>query len=285
MTGSAFSRATIQRASLAECLSVTASLVSSPTPFLIRLFRCLRLAVHFVRMTIGTVALYPGLDAVEQRRLKQRWSRRLLDILCVHLEIAPALPEVSGLIVANHVSWLDIFVINASRPAAFVSKSEIRYWPLIGWLAARNETVFLRRGSHGHARIVNTEIDAMLTRGQDVALFPEGTTTDGTHLLGFHAALLQPAVETGCPIIPVAISYHDAAGELTLAPAFTGNITLARCFARILACRSLIARITPTPALASNGKHRRELVQAAHQAIANALATRRGLPLPGSSPE
>ena len=88
-----------------------------------------------------------------------------------------------GLLVANHVSWVDIFVVNALTPAAFVSKADVRQWPVIGWLAAVNETVFLRRGSRGHARVINEEIAERMRAGRHVALFPEGTTTDGSHVL------------------------------------------------------------------------------------------------------
>lgn len=88
-----------------------------------------------------------------------------------------------SLCIANsHISWIDILALNAARPMAFVSKAEVRTWPVIGWLAEKGDTVFLRRGSRGHARVVNAEIDTRLRQGRDVAVFPEGTTTEGTHL-------------------------------------------------------------------------------------------------------
>jgi 1-acyl-sn-glycerol-3-phosphate acyltransferase len=117
-----------------------------------------------------------------------------------------------ALLVANHISWIDIYVINSALPAAFVAKEEVRHWPLIGWLAARNDTVFLRRGSRGHARIINQEIAEILDQEKYVAVFPEGTTTDGTHLLHFHAALIQPALAASRPVLPVAISYWEVDG-------------------------------------------------------------------------
>ena len=180
------------------------------------------------------------------------------------------------MIVANHISWLDIFALNAVRPAAFIAKAEVRQWPLFGWLAERNDTVFLQRGSRGHARIVNSQIDALLNDGMDVALFPEGTTTDGTHLLGFHGALLQPAVETGHPVLPVAISYHDASGKLSQAAAYAGETTMQECMSAILACRSLTIRLQVAPTIATVDKSRRDVSQAAHAAIADILATRPG---------
>jgi 1-acyl-sn-glycerol-3-phosphate acyltransferase len=254
------------------------------TPVPLRIWRCLRLVFHFVWIAAGAALIYPCIDDRRRNQLKQRWSHQVLRILAIRLDIKPTDAQPGSLIVANHVSWLDIFVINALRPSAFVSKSEVRAWPFIGWLAAKNDTVFLRRGSRGHAKIVNEEIDGRLNSGQDVAIFPEGTTTDGTQLLGFHSALLQPAVETGRPVLPLAISYHDETGKHTTGPAFVGEATLIDSFAAVLANRSLIVHLTPSPALDTNGKTRRDVVRAAHEAIATALTTRLGFPLSSTAP-
>jgi 1-acyl-sn-glycerol-3-phosphate acyltransferase len=255
--------------------------MTAATPRLIRVYRALRLALHFILIALGTIILYPRRDADGRSRLKQRWSRQILDILCVRLDAQESNAPPGCLIVSSHVSWLDIFVINALRPAAFIAKAEIQEWPFIGWLAQRNDTVFLRRGSRGHAKVVNGQIDGLLNNGIDVAIFPEGTTTDGTHLLSFHAALLQPAIETGRPILPLALSYHDAQGKRSLAPSFAGETTMSQCFSAILACRSLTARLLPAPAIDTSGQARRELSQAAHDAI----ATRLGLPPARKQPE
>jgi 1-acyl-sn-glycerol-3-phosphate acyltransferase len=256
-----------------------------PTPLLIRIFRSLRLALHLAWIGLGAAIVYPRVGEEQRQHLKKRWSQRILRILAVRLETQAIDAPPGCLIVANHISWLDIFVIHSLRPAAFISKAEIRQWPFVGWLAAKNDTVFLRRGSRGHARIVNTEIDALLNRGMDVAIFPEGTTTDGTHLLGFHAALLQPAIETGSPVLPLAISYFDADGNVSLAPSFADETTMLQCFSEILACRSLTARLTPALAIESVGKTRRELSQAAHTAIATRLGFRPAHTPPGTSPD
>lgn len=223
---------------------------------------------------------YPLASHQRRLQLKQRWSRQTLDILGIELDAILGGIEPGSLVVANHISWVDIFVLNAARPVAFVSKSEVRDWPLVGWLTSQVDTVFLRRGSRGHARIVNAEIDALLNTGKDVAIFPEGTTTDGTHLLGFHGALLQPAVETGRPIQPVALSYETPDGRRSLAPAYVGETSLLECLDAILANPGLVARVRTTPALPTVGRNRRELAHAARSAIALSL----GLPLANSPP-
>lgn len=236
--------------------------------------------MHILWIAAIIALIYPLTSRPRRLRLKQRWSRQALDILGIELDAILGGIEPGSLIVANHISWVDIFVLNAARPMAFVSKSEVRDWPLVGWLTSREDTVFLRRGSRGHARIVNAEIDALLNAGKDVAIFPEGTTTDGTHLLGFHAALLQPAVETGQPIQPVSISYETLEGQRSLAPAYVGETSLIECLEAILSNPKLVARVRTTPALPTAGRNRRELAHAARGAIALSL----GLPLVNNPP-
>lgn len=258
---------------------------ASPTPYPIRVLRCLRLALHLLWICLGAAVVYPCINDQRRASLQRRWSLQVLRILAVRLDADPIDAPQGCLIAANHISWLDIFAINAVLPSSFVSKADILQWPLIGWLGARNDTIFLRRGSRGHARTVNVEIDRRLAAGKDVALFPEGTTTDGTTLLGFHAALLQPAVETERPVLPLALSYHDDTGELCLAPSFAGETTMKQCFRAILACSSLTVRVSAAPALDSIGKTRRELSLGAHAAVAKMLASRRGFRPPNSPPE
>lgn len=256
----------------------------------IQILRCLRLALHFVWIGLGAALIYPCVAPSTRRRLKQRWSHRILDILGVRLDAGPIDAPPGCLVVANHISWLDIFAIHSVRPSSFIAKAEIRGWPFVGWLAERNDTVFLRRGSRGHARDINREIDARLAAGRDVAVFPEGMTTDGTVLLGFHAALLQPAIETGRPILPLALSYHEDRADdnddrLSTAASFAGDITLMRCFRSILACRHLRVRIVAGTPLPSAGRRRRELCEAAHAAIAATLITRPGFRPANTAPD
>jgi hypothetical protein len=156
-----------------------------------------------------------------------------------------------------------------------VAKEEVRRWPVIGWLAARHDTVFLRRGSRGHARIINQEIADILAQGKLVAVFPEGTTTDGTGLLHFHAALIQPALVAGRPVVPMAISYWEADGQRSLAPRYDGDISLGECTRAILRRPAIEARLISTPVLGLAGEDRKQVAASARAAIAAAA----GLPL------
>ena len=216
-----------------------------------------------------------------RRRLKSSWAIALLDTLGVTVEadLTHAVP--GALVVANHISWIDIYVINSVLPSAFVSKEEVRHWPLIGWLAAKNDTIFLRRGSRGHARIINQQVAEVLAQGKYVAVFPEGTTTDGTHLLHFHAALIQPALAAGRPVLPVGISYWELDGQRSLAPRYDGSISLGQCTRAILGRKRLIARLVTTPLRGLNGEDRRQVAAEARAAITLAA----GLHQPSSPPE
>jgi 1-acyl-sn-glycerol-3-phosphate acyltransferase len=254
-----------------------------PAPPPLRWMRCARLGLHLLWGMTTVACAYPFLNDAVRLWLKRRWSRQLLDILGIRLAGHPrgmargreeALAP-GSLFIANHVSWLDIFALNAVRPMAFVAKSEVRGWPLAGWLAANTDTLFLRRGQRGQTHAINRRIAELLAAGKDVAIFPEGTTTDGSVVLPFHGALLQPAIDGRHPIRPVSIAYCDADGRRSAAPAYAGDTSFGACLAAILACRSLSVRLRPTPPLAppgvAAGADRRALAASARSAIAYAL--------------
>ena len=246
-------------------------------------WRRLRLVLHLVRGLFTAALVFPFLCWPQRRRLKQAWSAGLLRILRIELDCRGALPAQAGLLVANHISWVDIFVINAVCPAAFVSKAEVREWPLMGWLAAVNDTIFLRRGSRGHAREVNREIAEKLAQNCPVAVFPEGTTTDGQGVLHFHAALLQPALLAGAQVTPVSLSYWGgdgfAASERSLAPRYDGDVSMGQCLDAILSSPKIVARVAFLPAVAET--ERRVVARLAREAICRAA----DIPLETAAPE
>lgn len=234
---------------------------------------------------MAVALLYPLAGQDSRLAMKQRWSRKLLRILGIHLEARLGTLPPGSLLVANHISWLDIFLLNAAQPAAFVSKAEVRQWPAIGWLSARTDTIFLRRGSRGHARIVNGEIIRVLHAGRFVALFPEGTTSDGGSLLHFHGALLQPAIEAGRPIVPLTLSYHDRNGRRSTAPAYVGEDSLLQCLQAILAAGWLEGRVEAGEALPTDGSlDRKALAALARQDIASRLMLGGDIPAPTPRP-
>ena len=158
------------------------------------LWRLTRVGLHVVYGLLLASTFYPALKLATRRRIKQRWSRDLLDLFGVQLDCAGIEASGARLLVSNHISWLDIFVINAVEPVIFVSKNDILGWPLIGTLSRHTETIYLERGCHRSAHSVSQQIAAVLSAGTTVAIFPEGTTTHGECVLPFRGALLEGAL-------------------------------------------------------------------------------------------
>ena len=210
-----------------------------------------------------------------RRRIVKNWSRKLLELLHIGLQTEDVLRPLNmraGMLVANHVSWVDIMAMNAVAPACFVAKSEVGSWPVIGWLCHRAGTLFIRRDNRRDAMRVNLEISGMLKEGSSVALFPEGTSGDGLLPGHFHSSLLQGVIDAGADVAPVAIRYHDGAGRACGDAAFVGDMSFAQSLWNILRSPSLCVSLHYLPPLSVSGKNRRELAAEAHGAIHMALA-------------
>lgn len=236
-------------------------------------FRGARLALHIL-YGMSLAIFYPHLCQARQRRILKTWSRQLLSILNIGIRTEgqrPARGEKGCLIIANHVSWLDVFALNAIFPSRFIAKAEVRNWPLIGWLCKRGNTIFIERAMHRDAASVNLRVSTLLEQGVCVGLFPEGTTTDGKQVGHFHSALIQPAIDAAAMLCPVALRYQDEAGEPDCSAVFTGDTTLVQSIWRILRCRQLDALAVFTPALTAVGENRRGLARATQEAISQGL--------------
>jgi 1-acyl-sn-glycerol-3-phosphate acyltransferase len=218
-----------------------------------------------------TVAFaFPLLPRPARLALTARWSRQLLDALGVRLRVSGS-PIDGGLFVANHISWLDIYTINAFAPAAFVAKDEVRRWPLIGWLSAKSETIFLERGSRSAAVRAKEHLVEQLRLRRRVGVFPEGTTSDGSRVQPFHGALFQSAIDAGVRVAPVAIRYTDAKGAISMAPAYVGDTSLWQCFRAIVTSSRITVHAAFLPTLDAGSSDRRHLAHRAHTAITHAL--------------
>ncbi|RQP21701.1 1-acyl-sn-glycerol-3-phosphate acyltransferase [Albitalea terrae] len=195
----------------------------------------------------------------------------MLRILGIGLDASGTPRGPATLVIANHVSWLDILAINAVYPCRFVSKSDVRHWPLIGWLVACGGTLFIERERKRDAlRVVHQVADA-LKKGDTIALFPEGTTSEGHGLLTFHANLLQAAVSTGVPVQPVALRFSDALEPVSQAAAYVGDTHLIRSLWMIVTARAMRVRVDWLPAVESHGADRRELSDHLREAILQSL--------------
>jgi 1-acyl-sn-glycerol-3-phosphate acyltransferase len=245
-------------------------------------WRLARLTIHLLSGLATCALVFPWAGRARRDHLVRRWSRRLLGIC--NVTVAPVQGEAMlahALIVANHVSWLDIFVINSILPCRFVAKAEIRSWPVLGWLAAQAGTVFIARGSRRDLRQIFKGLVVALQQGERVAFFPEGTTARQGELLPFHANLFEAAIDAQAAVQPCALQYLDAAAGLHPHIDYVGDTTFAQSMLAILAGPMVHARVTCTAPIAAAGAHRRELADAAHAAVNGALrAERAALTLP-----
>jgi 1-acyl-sn-glycerol-3-phosphate acyltransferase len=244
------------------------------TPPALRIVRGARVTLHVFQGLATTALVFPLIGMAKRQVLIRRWSKQLLRMLHVDARIE-GLPEggLSGnlLIIANHVSWLDIFVLNAVRPSRFIAKAELKRWPVLGRFAAGCGTLFVDRDRRRDAHRVNQEARDMLAAGDTIAIFPEGTTTDGRSVLPFHSSLLQPIVDAGGHVQPIAIRYLEPGGQYNDAPAYIGETTFLDSFWRVLGERRLVVGLTFGPTLATHGRHRRELSREAEAFIRTAL--------------
>jgi len=219
--------------------------------------RLTRVAIHLVAGAAIVGLIYPLIGTKSRRDIKQRWSRQLLDMFGVELAVSGA--TTGAMRVANHVSWLDIFVINAVSPAVFIAKHDVRSWPLIGWMSSKAGTLYIRRGSRRAAHEASLELTACLKNGIEVVAFPEGTTSDGREVLPFHGALLQGAIAAGVPIQPVALSYATRDERPAQAPVYCGETSLITSMWRVAVANDLTVRLEFLARRDATSYERREL--------------------------
>lgn len=239
-----------------------------------RVMRLVRLVAQLLAGLVTVALLFPFYGRERRWRAVQRWSAGICRIVGLELSVSGEVPRPAGrpvLVVANHVSWLDIQAIHAVCPVRFVAKSEVRNWAAIGWLSARTGTLFIHRSRHRHAAQINRAIHEAFAAGDMIAVFPEGTTTDGKRLLRFHTSLLQPAVDEQALVVPLALRYVDSAGAIDLTPSYVGDRNLVQSVLAIVAAPRLRAELRFLPAIEAKGRTRRELAQFTHTAIATAL--------------
>jgi 1-acyl-sn-glycerol-3-phosphate acyltransferase len=189
----------------------------------------------------------------------------------VRLVVKGTISNSPALIVSNHISWLDIFAVNTCRPCRFVAKSDIRDWPLLGWLCDRAGTIFIARGRQRDVRRIFQGLVQSIHAGERVAFFPEGTTSLQGTVLPFHPNLFEAAIDAAVPVQPYALRYLDRTGRPHPAVEYVGDTTFVQSLLMILRHRDITAELMVLPAIPSSGAHRRELAAAAHDAIAGAL--------------
>lgn len=233
-----------------------------------RIFRAL---THILAGLGAILIRFPGLSQEQKEIRVQVWSREMLARLAIQLTVNGK-PPAQGpmLLVSNHISWLDITALHAARYCRFVSKADVKHWPLIGMLATGIGTLFIQRESRRDAMRVVHHMAEGLRAGDVLAVFPEGTTSDGVDLLPFHANLFQAALLADVPVQPVALRFEDAiTGERSLAPCYINDDTLWGSVWRTLTAPGIVVVITFGEPQGASGRDRRALAADLRVAVAS----------------
>jgi 1-acyl-sn-glycerol-3-phosphate acyltransferase len=194
------------------------------------------------------------------------WSGMTCRIFGLRRHIKGEFAPGAQLVVANHISWLDIEVLHSVSMMSFVAKAEIEKWPVVGFMASVGETVYHRRGSHDSASGVSAMMTQRLRQGSKVIIFPEGGILPGDGVKRFHARLFAAAIETGVPVQPVMIRYRRDGKHYPDMTFLPGEHFMANFF-RLLRQRPCLVELSMLPLIDSNDRQRRDLATASEAAV------------------
>ncbi len=204
---------------------------------IVSIYRGIRLVIHLLYGLLIAATILSFFKPEKRDKIISYWSRGLVGIFNIRLIVQGDRPTWQSrgiLFIANHISWFDIFALNSVRTIRFIAKLDIRGWPILGWFVEKGNTLFIDRSKRSEAtRMVEITAKA-LENGDLLAFFPEGTTTDGTHLLPFKASLIQAAINTQTTVWPVAIQYLNAEGKIDINMGYYGDISLAGSMLKML---------------------------------------------------
>ncbi len=234
-----------------------------------RLLRCVLHGLHGLAIVL---VRFPALSLSERHARIRWWATKMLRLIGIELRVEGAPTPGGSLLVVNHISWLDIMVVHAVVPQArFVSKADVKSWPLVVHLVDAGDTLYLERERKRDAfRVIHLMAEA-LRSGQTVAIFPEGTTSTGHGLLPFHANLLQAAIATATPVQPAALRFSDATHAVSVALEFVGETTLLQSLWRCACGEGVVARLVLLAPRDPAGFERRQLAARLRADIAAAL--------------
>jgi 1-acyl-sn-glycerol-3-phosphate acyltransferase len=237
------------------------------------LLRCLLVTLHILGGILMQLLLVLPLglrwyDTHSGRWIIRKWMQILSWIL--GLDIEQRGQPSQGLLVANHVSWLDVMAINSLTEARFLSKADVKRWPLIGQLLALSGTLFLDRGSLSSLRKLNETLRDLIRRERTIVIFPEGTTTDGSEVLHFHGGVIQSALDNHAPVQPVALRY-DNNGKLDKIAPFIGDDAFFFHLIRVVSRPRTRVVVHFLPVIDTTNTHRRQAAEEARAVIAAEL--------------
>ena len=224
---------------------------------LVAVVRMLRLLAHALAGLWTLHLRFGRMSVAEQHSAVQQWAQGVLRIMGIELQVHGRAHAGPVLLVANHISWLDIVVMLAAQYCRFVAKSELKAWPLVGPLATAAGTLYIERASSRDALRVVHHMAERLQAGDVLAVFPEGTTGDGVEMLPFHANLLQAAIAAQAPAQAVGLRFVDAWGQPSFAPCYIGDDTFLGSVWRTLCARGLVVHVAFAAPDLPQGRNRR----------------------------
>lgn len=237
----------------------------------VALWRLARVLLHILQGLLLVYVRVHGKSERERMALTREWSAQLLKVLGITLESQGSPRAGAKLIVANHISWLDIVAINAIEPSRFVSKAEVGRWPVVGPMVTAAGTLYLQRERRRDAMRVVGLMSEALRAGSTLAVFPEGTTGTGHGVMPFHGNLLQSAIDAKVPVQPIALRYSDKLHAISPRAAYVGDTSLLRSLWWVVSSSNLTVNVTILAPLAVDHADRRTLASALRSQIGSAI--------------
>ena len=236
-----------------------------------RFIKSLRVVGLFGRAGFLVTVRFPSWQKPQRLAAIQNWARQVLAVLEIEIHIGNQKPppaEFAGLVVSNHLSWLDILVLQSLMPGAFVAKTEVKRWPVVGYLAQACATVFVDRSSPRSAHSMVEDTAAAIAQGYAVVVFPEGTSSNGQSLGTFHANIFESAIRADSQVQLMTLKYLDrSTGESASSAHFIDDMTLLASIQSVMAQSTIQARVQIGECISAIGHSRKTLAQLSHAKI------------------
>ena len=240
-----------------------------------RIYRLTRIIIHTIVGLVIAACVFPIVQKPCKLSLTKWWCGGLLRAFGIKVRLFGDVPQhdLKGILyVANHVSWSDIHALNSVISLRFVAKSDIKDWPIFGYLVTKANTLFIDRSKrHEAAKIVDLVAQSLLQH-DNLCFFPEGTTTDGTHMMPFKSSVLQAAINANTQVWPIAIRYVNSDGSINIDMAYAGDTTLIDSMKTVINIKAPVVELHFLTPINAQQQNRRDLTQLAFEAIKLKLA-------------
>jgi 1-acyl-sn-glycerol-3-phosphate acyltransferase len=237
--------------------------------------RFLRLVGKLLGGLLISVTKFRRVDQPGRHAIIRRWSREILTLAGIEIR-ATGFPDTTTkavTLVANHVSWADIFALNSQRACHFIAKSELRDWPLAGKLLDNVGTIFINRSDRKETHRLGSVVRGLMDAGETVAVFPEGTTSPGHDVLKFHASLLEPVVAAQGEVWVIAIRYFSN-GNRTQAASYVGEMNLLQSLKQIHRAQPVVVELKFIKSIECAGRTRRDVAAEAEALVREAVVAK-----------